>query len=116
MRLRRLRGRTYIYLDDPAAVKGSRPREVIDKGANPEMNLGSKEISELLKTEISRLPPILRNVLILRDVEELSSAEVADRLSISTPAVKSRLLRARIELRTRLEKHSGRAGAATLTA
>ena len=78
--------------------------------------MGSQEVTEVLKREISHLPSILRNVLILRDVDELSSAEVADRLKISASAVKSRLLRARRQLRACLEKHGGKAGIATLTA
>jgi RNA polymerase sigma-70 factor, ECF subfamily len=73
-------------------------------------------MSNVLRREIGRLPPLLRNVLVLRDVDELSTAEVADRLGMTVSAVKSRLLRARIELRHRMEKHDGGAGRAALTA
>ena len=116
MRLRKLRAASFVYLDEVSAEDGSRQRELTDVSATPERSLGSKEMSEVLQREIRRLPPLLRHVLILRDVEELSSAEVASRLRISTSAVKSRLLRARRQLRDCLERHGGRAGIATLTA
>ncbi|MCC6539491.1 MAG: hypothetical protein IT162_18205, partial [Bryobacterales bacterium] len=55
--------------------------------------------------------------LVMRDLEELPIEVVAQRLDISVPAVKSRLLRARSELRKRLEKHAGRTtGIVTLLA
>jgi RNA polymerase sigma-70 factor (ECF subfamily) len=116
MRLRKMRATSFVYLDEGGTEEGIRPTEVTDPMATPEANLGGKELSEVLQREIRRLPSILRDVLILRDVQEFSSAETASRLSISVSAVKSRLLRARVELRNRLEKHCGRAGAATLTA
>jgi len=62
-------------------------------------------MSAMLHKEIRRLPPLLRNVLVLRDLEELSMEDVALRLDITLAAAKSRLLRARIELKQRLETH-----------
>ena len=117
MRLRKLRAANFLYLDDDVSNEnGSRPRELTDLRATPERSLGTQELSEVLQREIRRLPPLLRDVLILRDVEQLSAAEVASRLNLSTSAVKSRLLRARRLLRDCLERHGGRAGIATLTA
>jgi RNA polymerase sigma-70 factor (ECF subfamily) len=81
-----------------------RQHEVMDRSATPEVDLRNKEISGVLHREIGRLPPLLRHVLVLRDVDELSTAEVANRLGMTASAVKSRLLRARIELRQRLRK------------
>jgi DNA-directed RNA polymerase specialized sigma24 family protein len=52
----------------------------------------------------------------MRDVQEIPTQDVAERLGISVAASKSRLLRARIEPRTRMERHLGRLGVATLTA
>jgi RNA polymerase sigma-70 factor (ECF subfamily) len=69
-----------------------------------------------LRGEIARIPPLLRNVFLLRDVQQLPMADVAEQLGISIAAAKSRLLRARLELRTRLERHEGRLGVATLLA
>jgi RNA polymerase sigma-70 factor (ECF subfamily) len=50
-------------------------------------------------------------VFVLRDVEGLSTQETADALDLSVPAVKSRLLRARLQLRERLSKYFKKAGA-----
>ena len=107
MRLRKLRGANFLYLDDVDTSNGSRPQELPDRGLTPETELGDTELSGIVRREISRLPPILRNVVMLRDVDELSTHEVAARLRISVSAVKSRLLRARAELRSRIEKHTG---------
>jgi len=116
MRLRRLRLANFVYLDDVRPEERKRPAEVADRGATPEACLGGLELSALLKKEIRSLPPLLQHVLVLRDVDELSTGEVASRLGITAAAAKSRLLRARLELRNRLEKHCGRAGWKTLTA
>lgn len=105
MRLRKLRGVSFLYLDDTRSEERARQPEVPDLGATPEARFRNREMSEVLHREISRLPPIMRNVLVLRDLNEFSTADVAAFLSISAPGVKSRLLRARIELRKRLEKH-----------
>jgi sigma-70-like protein len=43
-----------------------------------------------MRTEIDRIPPVLREVLVLKDMEELPTAEVAERLSLTVAAVKSR--------------------------
>ena len=59
--------------------------------------------------------PLLRDVFILRDVRELPMPDVADQLGISIAAAKSRLLRARLELRSRMTRHCGTLGPATLT-
>jgi len=54
---------------------------------------------------LRRLPEDLRTVFILRDEEGHSNAEVAEMLELSVPAVKSRLHRARIALRDRLDRY-----------
>jgi len=115
MRLRKVRSSRFIYLDDAGPEEDMQTLEVPDKSANPEARLKGKELSSLLQREIAKLPPILKGVLILRDVEELSTADAATRLGITQSAVKSRLLRARLELRSRLEKHYGDTGPAALT-
>ena len=77
---------------------------------DPEGEVGSRQVREVLNREIRCMPALLRNVLLLRDVEELPIAEVANRLGITVPAAKSRLLRARQELRSdciRLAVHLG---------
>ncbi len=116
MRLRKTRRAKFLYIDDALIGEDRGTFELVDDTESPESTVGSKELSELLKREISRIPPMLRNVFVLRDVDELAMPEVAQRLGISVAAAKSRLLRARLELRQRLEKHCGRLGHATLTA
>ena len=82
---------------------------------DPEGELGRRQVEEVLACEIRRIPALLRNVVRLRDVDELPIEEVADRLGITVPAAKSRLLRARLELRQRLLRHCGPSGQRSLT-
>jgi RNA polymerase sigma-70 factor (ECF subfamily) len=90
--------------------------QLTDDRPSPEDSLGRSEILKRLQNEMRRIPPLLRRVLELRDLKELPMPEVAEQLGISVPAAKSRLLRARQELRSRMEKHCGRLGPATLVA
>ena len=115
MRLRQLRRGKLVYIEDSAG-DDTRAFELPSTNNSPEEELGKLQVGEVLRREIQRIPPLLRNVFLLRDVEELPMQDVANTLGISVAAAKSRLLRARTELRTRLEKHQGRLGAATLTA
>jgi RNA polymerase sigma-70 factor (ECF subfamily) len=116
MRLRKERRARFVYLEDGVAGEEIATLDLPAQDLSPEDSLAQSEIGEVLKTEIRRIPPLLREVFILRDVEERPMQEVADRLGISLAAAKSRLLRARLELRSRMEKHCGRLGVATLTA
>jgi len=116
MRLRQTRRARFLFLDDTLIGEERGTLELVDGGRGPESEVGGKEILGLLQKEIRRIPPLLRNVFVLRDVKELPMPEVAEQLGISVAAAKSRLLRARLELRTRLEKHCGMHGHATLTA
>jgi len=113
MRIREDRKSHFVYLDEP--TESNVKLELVGKLATPEDELGTKQVAKLVRREISRMPPFLRNVMMLRDVEQLSMSEVADRLGLSVPAAKSRLMRARGELRVRLTKHCGPKGCATLT-
>ena len=116
MRLRQKKRANFFYLDDTQQTEGRRAVELPDERQTPEQTVGQRELSEVLKREINRIPPMLRHAFVLRDVQELPMPEVAERLGISVAAAKSRLLRARAELRDRLQKHTGRLGTATLTA
>ncbi|VTS08846.1 RNA polymerase sigma factor [Tuwongella immobilis] len=71
----------------------------------PDQPLLQAERRSLLEQAITRMPEILRDVLILADIEELPNAEVADVLQLSVPAVKTRLHRARQWLRNELAPH-----------
>ncbi len=80
------------------------PREVQDWGDTPEETYAQTELQSILASAIDSLEPGFRNVFLLRDVEHFSTEETAQMLHLSVPAVKSRLLRARLKLRQRLDK------------
>ena len=63
------------------------------------------EVFALVRQAIDRLPANYRTVLLLRDIEELSTEEVARMLSVTSNTIKVRLHRARQALRTLLEPH-----------
>ena len=108
----RERGRVrMLYLDEVRAEPMAHPVELPSRVPDPERQLAKQEMLDLLKMEICRIPPLLRNVILLRDIQELPLTSVADMLGITVPAVKSRLLRARTELRVHLQRHYGPAAA-----
>jgi RNA polymerase sigma-70 factor (ECF subfamily) len=104
-----------VYIED-ANAQTQRPFDPAEAALTPEEALAKVQISSVLQDEICRIPPLLRNVVVLRDVQQLPMQTVAEKLGISVAAAKSRLLRARLELRQRLERHQGRTGPATLVA
>jgi RNA polymerase sigma-70 factor, ECF subfamily len=112
MRIRESRNSRFVYLDEPndANVR----IELVGQSADPEDQVGVEEVINLLRREVSRIPPLLRNVMLLRDLDQLPIPDVAGRLGLSIPAAKSRLMRARLELRSRISKHCGRKGPGTL--
>ncbi|MGE5322635.1 MAG: sigma-70 family RNA polymerase sigma factor [Actinomycetota bacterium] len=106
MKLRKRRTDRTVSLDeDVETEEGSMPREVADWSPNPEQLYGQSELGDILKKTIQGLPPGFRTVFVLRDVEGLSTEETAEMLGLSVPAVKSRLLRARLQLRERLARY-----------
>lgn len=116
MRLRKDRRARFLYLDEGVQGEEVTTIDLADTSASPEAGVAQSEVAQVLQQEIGRIPPLLREVFVLRDVQELPMTEVAERLGISIAAAKSRLLRARLELRERMSKHCGLLGAATLTA
>lgn len=114
MRLRQAKRAKLFYMDDTQVGEETMTLELRDENPTPEEELGKLEVAEVVQNEIDRIPPLLRNVFILRDVQQLPMEEVAEQLGISIAAAKSRLLRARLELRTRLSRHQSSLGAASL--
>lgn len=115
MRLRQMRRAKMLYIEE--ALTDTQDKitfELPDGRKTAEQELGQAEVAAVLQYEIRRTPPMLRNVFMLRDVEQRPMPEVAEALGITVAAAKSRLLRARAELRTRLSKHCGAVGPATL--
>lgn len=70
---------------------------------DPHAALASEEVRAMVRRTIQGLPDPLRLVLLLRDIEELDTAETARVLGISKANVKTRLHRARLALRARID-------------
>src|SRR5271166_6391759 len=105
MRLRKRRPNQFS-LDEPIVGETDLfPRELEDWGPTPEQKYAQTEIQGIVGDVIDRLEPEFRIVFLLRDFEELSTQETAEALGISVSAVKSRLLRARLKLREKLNRH-----------
>ena len=85
-------------------------REIAVWDDNPEQRYSQTEIREILEKAVQSLRPAFRTVFVLRDVEDLSTEETAAALDLSIPAVKSRLLRARLQLREKLTRYFKRKG------
>jgi RNA polymerase sigma-70 factor (ECF subfamily) len=106
MRLRKRRTGKMVSIDDNIETEeGSVPRDFADWAPNPEQNYNQSELAEILKKTIQGLPQGFRVVFALRDVDGLSTEETAEALGLSVPAVKPRLLRARLQLRDRLTRY-----------
>lgn len=105
MKLRKRKSGKIFSLDD-AVDTGEEmvAREIAVWDDNPEQRYSQEELRAILQQAIDGLAPIFRTVFILRDVDELSTEETASALGISVPAVKSRLLRARLQLRDKLTR------------
>lgn len=86
-------------------------REVSDWGPNPEQSLLADELRQVLEDTVLALPARYRVVFVLRDICGHSAAEVAAVMNLKVPAVKSRLLRARLAVRERLALRFKRKGA-----
>src|SRR4051812_21482323 len=109
--LLRVRRRTkFVYLDEATNLHDAPPIELPACGPDPEGELAFTQLKRVLQTEIRHIPPLLRDVMVLRDIKELPMTDVANQLGITVPAAKSRLLRARAELRSRLLRHTERTG------
>jgi len=74
------------------------PAVLTDWREIPSEALEKKEMRQILRQAVDQLPPIYREVLVLRDLEELNQEETASALGIKVPLVKVRLHRARMML------------------
>jgi RNA polymerase sigma-70 factor (ECF subfamily) len=105
MRLRKRRPNQFSLDERVEGEDDLMPREIEAWDPSPEQRFAQTEMQEILNDVIEKLEPDFRAVFVLRDVEELSTEETAQALGISVPAVKSRLLRARLKLRQKLNKY-----------
>src|SRR5262245_52863797 len=106
MKLRKRKGDRTVSMDQEVETEdGTVPRDFADWMPNPEQQYRQSELNDILTKTIQGLPASFRTVFVLRDVEGMSTEETAEMLGLSVPAVKSRLLRARLQLRERLAKY-----------
>ena len=111
MKLRKRRGDRFVSLDEPIDTGEEEvKREIAVWEGNPEEQYSQEELHRILNEAVEGLKPDFRTVFTLRDIEELSTEETAEALGISVPAVKSRLLRARLALREKLTRQFKRKG------
>jgi RNA polymerase sigma-70 factor (ECF subfamily) len=111
MKLRKRKSDRTVPLDEPLDTgEDTVVREVAVWDEDPEKTYSKEELGQILDDAIQSLRPTFRTVFILRDIEELSTEETAEALGISVPAVKSRLLRARLQLREKLTRVFKRKG------
>jgi RNA polymerase sigma-70 factor (ECF subfamily) len=100
-----------LEMDGTESEDFAPPKEIVVWDEDPERLYAKKEQQGILERAITALPLIYRTVFLLKDVEGLPMEEVARSLGISVPAAKSRLLRARLELRENLGRYFRKKGA-----
>ena len=105
MSLRVVRRVQFLFLDNSSAESRSMPVQLADTAPNPEHELGALQMTGAVRSEIRHMPPLLRKVMLLRDIDGLAMEDVAQQLGITVSAAKSRLVRARMELRSRMVRH-----------
>jgi RNA polymerase sigma-70 factor (ECF subfamily) len=111
MKLRRRKTDKSVSLDETIDTgEDTVVREIAAWGEDPEQRFSREELGSILDSAIQGLEPPYRSVFVLRDIDELSTEETADVLGLSVPAVKSRLLRARLQLREKLTRFFRRKG------
>jgi RNA polymerase sigma-70 factor, ECF subfamily len=111
MKLRKRKSDRTVPLDEPVDTgEDTVAREIAVWEENPEERYSREELAQILDESVQGLKPAFRTVFVLRDIEELSTEETAEALGISIPAVKSRLLRARLQLREKLTRFFKRKG------
>jgi RNA polymerase sigma-70 factor (ECF subfamily) len=98
-----------VSLEEPLAdsAEPQEPMQILDWCCLPEEDYLTAESLEALDRAIDALPASLRIVFVLRDIQGLSTREVAEILDLSETAVKTRLSRARLRLRELLTTYFG---------
>ena len=111
MKLRKRKSDKTVSLDEPQDTgEDLVAREIAVWEDDPEKKYSREELADILSKAVDSLKPSFRTVFVLRDIEELSTEDTAQALGISIPAVKSRLLRARLQLREKLTRYFRRKG------
>lgn len=99
---RRVRARHIVSLDGLLEVAGDSSRFVADRGPGPDRRLRQREVQEWVGKALAELPDKYREVIVLRDVQQLSYEEIEKVLGIPGGTVRSRINRARSALQEQL--------------
>lgn len=110
MVLRVRRQAQFFFLDAGWVQESGCSIELKSRELNAEQQFLEREAMELLQREMHRIPSSLRTVLLMRHVDELNLQDIARRLDLTVAAAKSRLKRARVELRNRMSQCYGMHG------
>jgi len=108
MKLRKQRGIMEQSVDSDVYADSDSERlpfDVADWAPSPEALYRASEFREILINSLKRLSPARKVVFVLRDIEEYSLNETAEILNLNVTAVKTRLSRARLQLREELSKY-----------
>lgn len=106
----RHRGR-FVDIDSTSGAERDDMSLFTSKTRDPEQQVLARELNAVLEAAVDALPEAYRSVFMLRDVEEMSTAETSECLDISEEAVKTRLHRPRVLLREELYARIGIASA-----
>jgi RNA polymerase sigma-70 factor (ECF subfamily) len=106
MKVRRAHRKKEVRIEQDSQIETrNRVLDFADWAPNPEERYRASELREILLKALHRLQPALSLVFILRDVEGLSTEQTSEALNLTQAAVKTRLMRARLQLRERLSKY-----------
>jgi RNA polymerase sigma-70 factor, ECF subfamily len=112
---RKRKSRRMMPLEDEAGEIMPEVNRCEPAQATPEAQAIRSELRQTLRTAVDGLPETYRSVFVLREVEQLNTAETAECLGLSEEAVKTRLHRSRALLRRNLEDRIGPAMAEAYT-
>lgn len=100
------RGRRLVQIEGPGPRGESSMKDLRSTDSGPEQQAIQRDLRTALEAAIGALSESYRSVLVLREVEGLSTAETAECLGISESLTKTRLHRARAAMRREMESRS----------
>lgn len=104
---RQRRGNRYQELEPMSELEGDRMDRLASLAPDPEQQASNSQVRSLLEEAVEKLPDVYRTIFVLRDIEEMTTADTAEVLEISEENVKVRLHRARALLRKNLFARAG---------
>ncbi len=106
LRRRRRKPETSLELNDPKNPdEDSRERDVVDLRPLADQVHANRELGQQIRRAVDELPDNYREVLILADFHHMSMKEIGDALDLTVPNVKTRLHRARLQVRASLKAY-----------